>query len=152
MRSAGPVVEAQLMLEKDLGRGDPISPREWHKLLPFEPAAASDRLGWTGLEAASAPAAPSAELDQPSLTHHTLVLFTRPPDEFELRYEGVKRLWPPPAGAVSVMPAGAPSQWKWRGTGRRSLIADSASKRDSRQCKRQSEQRPKSMSFASAST
>ena len=102
--------------EKVSGRGDPISPREWHKLLPFEPAAASDRLGWTGLEAASAPEAPSAELDQPSLTHHTLVLFTRPPDEFELRYEGVKRLWPPPAGAVSVMPAGAPSQWRWRGT------------------------------------
>jgi AraC family transcriptional regulator len=96
--------------------GDPISPREWHKLLPFEPASASDRLGWTGLEAASAPAAPSAELDEPSSTHHTLTLFSRPPDEFELRYEGVKRLWPPPAGAVSVVPAGTPSQWRWRGT------------------------------------
>jgi AraC family transcriptional regulator len=109
-------VEAQLMLEKDPGRGEPISPREWHKLLPFEPAAASDRLGWTGLEAASAPAAPSAEVDRPPLTHHTLVLFSRPPDELELCYEGVNRLWPPPAGAVSVVPAGIPSHWRWRGT------------------------------------
>ena len=96
--------------------GDPISPREWHKLLPFEPAAASDRLGWTGLEAASAPAAPSAELDRPALTHHTLVLFSQPPDELELRYEGVKRYRQPPAGAVSVVPAGSLSQWRWRGT------------------------------------
>jgi AraC family transcriptional regulator len=34
----------------------------------------------------------------------------------ELRYEGVKRYRPPPAGAVSVVPTGSPSQWRWRGT------------------------------------
>ena len=77
------------MMEAASRHGDPIGPRDWHKLLPFEPAPASDRLGWTGLEAASAPAAPSAELDRPALTHHTLVLFSRQPDELELRYEGV---------------------------------------------------------------
>src|SRR5262249_18894359 len=65
---------------------DPIGPRDWHKLLPFAPTPASDRLGWTGLEAASAPAAPSAELDRPALTHHTLVLFSQPPGQLELRY------------------------------------------------------------------
>src|SRR5262249_48054600 len=37
-------------------------------------------------------------------------------DELELRYEGVKRHRPPPAGAVSVVPAGSPSRWRWRGT------------------------------------
>jgi AraC family transcriptional regulator len=104
------------MMEAASQRGDPIAPRDWHKLLPFAPAPASDRLGWTGLEAARAPAAPSAELDRPTLTHHTLVLFSRPPDELELHYEGVKRHRPPPAGAVSVVPAGSPSQWRWRGT------------------------------------
>jgi AraC family transcriptional regulator len=104
------------MMEAASRHGDPIGPRDWHKLLPFEPAPASDRLGWTGLEAASAPAAPSAEVDRPPLTHHTLVLFSRPPDELELRYEGVKRHRPPPAGAVSVVPAGSPSRWRWRGT------------------------------------
>src|SRR5262245_65498986 len=103
------------MREKEPGRGGPIRPQDWHKLLPFEAAAASDRLGWVGLEAASAPAAPAAEFDRPSLTHHTLVLFTGPPVELDLRYEGVKRHRPPPAGAVSVVPAGTPSRWRWRG-------------------------------------
>jgi hypothetical protein len=70
----------------------------WHKLLPFEPAPASDRLGCAGLEAASAPAAPSAELDRPAVTHHTLVLFSRPPDELELRYEGLSATGHPHRG------------------------------------------------------
>src|SRR5262249_39189325 len=96
--------------------GDPIGPRDWHKLLPFEPAPASDRLGWTGLEAASAPAAPSTELDRPALTHHTLVLFSQPPDELELRYGGVKRHRPPPPGAGAGLPAGGRSGGRWRGT------------------------------------
>src|SRR5262245_57502187 len=104
------------MLEDEPGRGGPIGPQDWHKLLPFEAAAASDRLGWAGLEAANAPAMPAAELDRPSLTHHTLVLFTAPPEELDLCYEGVKRHRPPPAGSVSVVPAGTPSRWRWRGT------------------------------------
>src|SRR5262245_16575402 len=87
-------MERQVVPQQEPGRGGPIGPLDWHKLLPFAPAA-SDQLGWTGLEAASAPAAPSAELDRPPLTHHTLVLFTRPPEELDLRYEGVKRHRPP---------------------------------------------------------
>jgi hypothetical protein len=94
------------MMEAASRRGDPIGPREWHQLLPFEAAPAIDRLGWTGLEAASAPAAPSAELDRPPLTHHTLVLFSRPPDELELRYEGVKRHRPLPGRRGLAHPAG----------------------------------------------
>jgi hypothetical protein len=38
------------------GHGEPIGPQDWHKLLPSEPAPASDRLEWAGMEAASAPA------------------------------------------------------------------------------------------------
>jgi hypothetical protein len=103
------------MRQDEPRHGDPIGPKDWHKLLPFEPAPASDRLGWAGLEAASAPAAPSAELDRPPLTHHTLVLFTRPPEQFELLYDGVSRHRPPPAGSVSVLPAGTTSRWQWSG-------------------------------------
>ena len=36
------------------------TPQDWHKLLPFEAPTGSDRLGWAGLEAASAPSAPLA--------------------------------------------------------------------------------------------
>src|SRR5262245_52582634 len=114
VRSPG-IPERTLMSQDEPGRGSPIGPVDWHKLLPFE-AAASDRLGWAGLEAASAPAMPAAELDRPPLTHHTLVLFTGPPEEWDRRYEGVKRCRPPPAGSVSVVPAGTPSRWRWRGT------------------------------------
>jgi hypothetical protein len=38
-----------------------------------------------------------------------LVLFIRPPEELELRYEGVKRHVPPPAGAIFGVPAGNPA-------------------------------------------
>src|SRR5439155_26598685 len=39
----------------------------------------------------------------------------RPPDELDLRYEGVKRHRPPPAGAISLVPAGTPALWRWSG-------------------------------------
>jgi AraC family transcriptional regulator len=85
------------------------------KLLPFEASAASDRLGWVGLAAARYPEAPASELSPFALTHHTLVLFARPPEELDLRYEGVKRYVPPPAGSISVVPAGSPARWRWSG-------------------------------------
>src|SRR5262245_127558 len=105
------------MPEKQPGRGDPLGPFDWLKLLPFEPAASSDRLGWVGLEAARYRAASAAERNQPIITHHLLILYARPPEEMELRYEGVKRHVPPPAGTVSLVPAGSP-HWV-RASGRR---------------------------------
>jgi AraC family transcriptional regulator len=33
----------------------------------------------------------------------------------DLRYEGIKRHVPPPAGAISVVPAGIPARWRWSG-------------------------------------
>jgi AraC family transcriptional regulator len=103
------------MQYEEPGRGDPIGPPDWRKIIPFEPAASSDRLGWVGLEAAHYPEAPASELEQPVLTHHLLVLFARPPEELDLRYEGVKRHVPPPAGAISLLPAGSPARWRWGG-------------------------------------
>jgi AraC family transcriptional regulator len=103
------------MREVEPGRGDPIGPLDWRKVLPFEAAASSERLGWVGLPAARYRKAPAAEVHAPALTHHLLVLVTRPPEELHLLYEGVKRHVPPPAGSISLLPAG--SQARWRSSG-----------------------------------
>ena len=89
------------MAEEEPGRG-PLGPlAALRKILPFEAAASSDRLGWVGLEAARYRRLPASELHPPAITHHRLVLFARPPEELDLRYEGVKRHVPPPAGSIS---------------------------------------------------
>jgi len=43
----------------------------------------------------------------PAITHHRLVLVTRPPEDLDLRYEGVKRHRPTPAGSITLVPAGS---------------------------------------------
>jgi AraC family transcriptional regulator len=105
--SAGLVTEMRVMREEEPRRGDPIGPLDWRQILPFEPAAASGRLGWVGLEAARCRAEPAFERDVPALAHHRLVLIARPPEELDLRYEGVKRHVPAPAGSITVVPAGS---------------------------------------------
>ena len=72
-------------------------------------------MGWVGLEATRFRAAPDSELNQPAISHHRLFLVTRPPETMDLRYEGVKRYVPPPAGSISLVPAGSPSLWRWSG-------------------------------------
>jgi AraC family transcriptional regulator len=104
------------MRQEEPRPGGPLGPLGvLRKIIPFDPAAASDRLGWVGLDAARYCAAPASELHPPALRHHRLVLFARPPEELELRYEGVKRHVPPPAGAISIVPAGSPARWRWSG-------------------------------------
>jgi AraC family transcriptional regulator len=93
----------------------PIRPRDWLKVIPFQAVAASDRLGWVGLEAARYRASPAWEYNAPALTHHRLVLVTRPPQGLELWFEGVKRHVPPPAGAIILVPAGTPGRVRWSG-------------------------------------
>src|SRR6266513_4305712 len=100
------------MRQDEPGLGGPLgSLAALRKVVPFEAAAASDRLGWVGLEAARYWAAPDSELDPPPLTHHWLVLVTRPPAELDLLYDGVKRHVPPSAGSILVVPAGSPARW-----------------------------------------
>src|SRR6516162_4834135 len=96
------------MRQDEPGRGDPIRPLDMQKMTPFQAAATSDRLGWVGLEAERYRGTSAAEFNVPALTHHWLALFVRPPQELDLRYEGVKRHVPPPAGAISLLPAGSP--------------------------------------------
>jgi hypothetical protein len=63
----------RVMRQEEPGRGDPIRPLDWYRILPFEAAAASDRLGWVGLVAARYREPPASEIDLSPLTHHTLV-------------------------------------------------------------------------------
>ena len=102
-------------MRQEPGRGDPIGPLDWWKVLPFEPAAVSDPLGWVGLQAVRYCAAPASELNPPAMTHHRLILFARPPEELDLVYEGVKRRVPPPAGSIVMVPAGSPARYRWSG-------------------------------------
>jgi AraC family transcriptional regulator len=88
-------------------RGGPIGPLDFLKILPHETALSSDRLGWVGLEAARCREAPAFEFDLPTLTHHRLFLFARPPDDLHLRYDDVERHVPPPAGSIMLLPAGS---------------------------------------------
>ena len=104
------------MREEELGRGPLLGPRDWRERLPFEPAAASDGLGWVSLEAERMSAAPASEINQPAMTHHMLVLYTRPPEELELSTEGVNRLVRPLVGSISMVPAGQPVRWRWSGS------------------------------------
>ena len=95
--------------------GDLIGPDDWLKSIPCAPAAASGQLGWVGLEAARYRAAPAVEYTPPALTHHGLVLLIQPPAELDLRFDGVQRYVPPPAGSIVLVPAGTPSRWQWSG-------------------------------------
>ncbi len=104
------------MMRPDMsGGGGLIGPLDWRKIVPFAAAAASDRLGWVGLEAVRYRAAPASELNPPAMTHHRLILFARPPEELDLLYEGVKRRVPPPAGSIAVVPAGSAARYRWSG-------------------------------------
>src|SRR5262245_4306390 len=96
------------MQQEEPGGGGPLAPLELRKIAAIEAAAASDRLGWVGLDAARYCEAPAFEYNPPPITHHRLVLYTRPPEQLDLLYEGVKRHVPPPAGAISLVPAGSP--------------------------------------------
>jgi AraC family transcriptional regulator len=103
--------------QKEPGPGVPSGPlAALHNFLPFEAAVASDRLGWVGLEAVSYRASPASEIHQPPKSHHTLILYKRPPEELNLSYEGVNRYVRPCAGSVSVVPAGQPVRWPWSGS------------------------------------
>ena len=90
--------------------GDTVGFQDYLRLLPHAPVASSDRMGWVDLQAIRCRATPAFERNLPALTYHRLLLYTRPPEELDLRYEGVKRSVPPPAGSISLMPAGSPAQ------------------------------------------
>ena len=83
---------------------------------PLIPNAVSYQLGWTGLQAVCYRDSGTNEFSAPAISQHALILITRPPEEMNMRYEGVKRDMPPATGSVAVMPAGCASLWHWRGS------------------------------------
>jgi AraC family transcriptional regulator len=99
-------LETLVMRQEQPGASEPLRPLVFRNQLPFEPSAASERLGWVGLEAFRYRRVPAFEFDRPAMTHHALVMFHRAPDEMALRFAGVSRRRPPAAGSVAVVPAG----------------------------------------------
>src|SRR5215468_9027601 len=71
--SPGLSAGTELMRQEEPERGDPIRPLDWRKVIPFQAVAASDCLGWVGLEAARYRASTAWEYNAPALTHHRLV-------------------------------------------------------------------------------
>jgi AraC family transcriptional regulator len=97
----------KVLRQEKSGHGGGLTPLGLRKIAPIDATAASERLGWVGLDAARYGEAPAFEFNPPAITHHRLILYTRPPEELDLLYEGVKRHVPPPAGAISLVPAGS---------------------------------------------
>jgi AraC family transcriptional regulator len=98
--------------QDEAGLSGSLGPLDWRRILPFEPDASSERLGWVGVQGARYRAARASEFGASAITHHRLVLFIRPPEELDVQYEGVKRHISPPAGSVSLVPAGTSSWWR----------------------------------------
>jgi AraC family transcriptional regulator len=98
----------QAMRQETSGVRSTSGALDFRNVFTIEPSRASGGLEWVGLEAARYSKVAEFETTSPPITHHRLVLFLWPPEELELRYEGVKRHVPPPAGSISLVPAGSP--------------------------------------------
>src|SRR5262245_47549360 len=56
----------------------------------------ANELDWVGMEVAHYCATPAFEVDYAGHAHHVFTLFTRPPDEYAIRFGEVTRHLPPP--------------------------------------------------------
>jgi AraC family transcriptional regulator len=92
----------------------PVTPDERLAIASVRPTT-SDRLGWSGLRAEHLTDPPDAEVDLPPTTHHWLIVNHGPAFEFSLRFAGQEWAEPAPPDALTIIPAGYPSQWRWRG-------------------------------------
>jgi AraC family transcriptional regulator len=63
--------------------------------------------GWVGTEVVHYRATPAFELDYAG-QHHSFILFTQPPDQYDTRFAGLTRHIPPSAGSIILVPAGIP--------------------------------------------
>ena len=90
---------------------------ERQKVIPFAPCATSYRMGWKDMQAVHYRRTPaSGELSVPPVSLHEIILTVRPPKKMDLRYEGVKRDRPPPAGSITLIPAGSALLTRWQGS------------------------------------
>jgi AraC family transcriptional regulator len=78
------------------------------KFIPFTPSETSKEMGWKGMQALRYHKIPaSGEFSLPPVSPHTLALTIRPLEKLDVRYEGVKRDRPVPAGSIVVVPSGS---------------------------------------------
>ena len=90
---------------------------ERQKVIPFAPYATSYRIGWKGMQAVRWRKVPaSGEVSLPPVSWHGLGLTIRPPEKFNLQFEGVRRDAPHPAGSIHMVPAGSPVLVRWQGS------------------------------------
>jgi AraC family transcriptional regulator len=85
----------------------PFDLNAYYSALEEKSIATSYGMGWKELQAVrmESPGGEFSAVITPSM--HVLVLSVRPPEKIDLRYEGVKRELPPPAGSIAVVPAGS---------------------------------------------
>jgi AraC family transcriptional regulator len=87
------------------------------KFNPFAPTETSYRMGWIGMQAVRyVNMSDSAEYSLPPVSLHTIALHLRPPEKFNLQFEGVKLDRPLPTGSIQVVPAGSPTLLRWQGS------------------------------------
>jgi AraC family transcriptional regulator len=87
------------------------------KIVPFAPFTTSYGMGWKGLQALRFRNSPLSEFNAAGTSRtHVVILYVRPPEKMDLRYEGVKRDRPPPAGSITVVPAGSSVLWRRQGS------------------------------------
>jgi AraC family transcriptional regulator len=92
----------------------PVTPDERLHLAAVRPLT-SEALGWSGVRAEHLTNPPDAEVDLPPTTHHWLVLSQGSALAFSLRFAGQERTESAPPDSLIIIPAGYPSQWRWRG-------------------------------------
>jgi AraC family transcriptional regulator len=98
------------------GDRKPVTPDERLTIAAVRPAT-SAALGWTGVRAEHLTRPPDAEVEVPPTTHHWLILNHSLATEFSLGFAGRVHNDPAPPGSVTLIPAGYPSRWSWRGAG-----------------------------------
>jgi AraC family transcriptional regulator len=79
-------------------------------------------MGWKGMQAARNKAPPGEFSAMAAPSTHMLVLSIRPPQKVDLRYAGIKRDTPLPAGSIRIVPAGSSVRVHWLGSADALLI------------------------------
>jgi AraC family transcriptional regulator len=87
-----------------------------YELSPNGPDASDRNLRSFGLQVSHHHAPETDEIRIGAKSQHIIVLFTKPPNEMNVRCPGVNRNSPPPLGSIAFVPAGAIADVSWRGT------------------------------------
>ena len=92
-----------------------LTPDQLVEMLPVSVRDPCSRIDWYGaIEEQQKPRC-EGQFDQPSLTHHQIIFYVRPSSWLYRSCGKVERQDRPPPGSFSIIPAGAPSRWRWHG-------------------------------------